>query len=61
MEHGRTSPIVLPPGIGAILARVEGEIPEPMRSVSRAPLDHEERLIKETLLRMGVSSRSACA
>jgi hypothetical protein len=52
MEHDRTSPIVLPPGIGAMLARVEGDIREPMRSVSRAPLDHEERLIKETLLRM---------
>jgi hypothetical protein len=52
MEHDRTSPVVLPPGIGAMLARVEGDIREPMRSVSRAPLDHEERLIKETLLRM---------
>ena len=52
MEHDRTSPIVLPPGIGAMLARVEGDIREPMRSVSRALLDHEERLIKETLLRM---------
>src|ERR1700690_2178695 len=52
MEHDRTSPVVLPPGIRAVFARVEGDIPEPMRSVSRAPLDHEERLIKETLLRM---------
>jgi phosphate transport system protein len=52
MEHDQPIDLRLPPGVGALLARVEGDIPEPMRSVSRAPLDHEERIIKETLLRM---------
>jgi phosphate transport system protein len=36
-----------------ILARVEGDIPEPMRTVPRATLDHEERTIKDILVRMG--------
>lgn len=36
-----------------IIARVEGDIPEPMRSVPRLSLDREERMIKEILLRMG--------
>ncbi len=36
-----------------ILVRVEGDLPEPMRSVPRTPLDREERTIKEILLRMG--------
>ena len=43
MEHDRTT---------EILARVEGDNPERTRSVPRASLDREERIIKETLLRM---------
>ncbi|MFH1474330.1 MAG: phosphate signaling complex protein PhoU [Chloroflexota bacterium] len=39
--------------IEEIVARVEGDLPEPMRTVPRKPLDREERLIKEILLRMG--------
>ncbi len=35
------------------LRRVEGDLPEPMRTVPRKPLDREERTIKEILLRMG--------
>lgn len=52
MEHDQPIDLRLPPGVGALLARVEEDIPGPMRSVSRKPLDHEERMIKETLLRM---------
>jgi phosphate transport system protein len=52
MEHDRTSDLALPREVEAVLARVEGDIPEPMRSVPRAPLDREERIIKEMLLRM---------
>lgn len=52
MEHDRTTDIALPRGVEEILARVEGDRPEPMRSVPRASLDREERIIKETLLRM---------
>jgi phosphate transport system protein len=36
-----------------ILARVEGDVPEPMRAVVRSSLDREERTIKDVLLRMG--------
>lgn len=39
--------------IEEVLARVEGDRAEPMRSVPRRSLDREERVIKETLLRMG--------
>lgn len=52
MEHDRTTDVTLPRGVEEILARVEGDKPEPMRSVPRASLDREERIIKETLLRM---------
>jgi len=52
MEHERTTDVALPRGVEEILARVEGDRPEPMRSVPRASLDREERIIKETLLRM---------
>ena len=43
MEHDRTI---------EILARGEGDIRAPTHSVPRASLDREERIIKETLLRM---------
>jgi phosphate transport system protein len=36
-----------------ILRSVEGEIPEPVVTLPRGPLDREERTIKEILLRMG--------
>ncbi len=36
-----------------ILRSVEGEIPEPVVTLPRKPLDREERTIKEILLRMG--------
>jgi phosphate transport system protein len=36
-----------------IFVRVEGDIPEPMRTVPRKSLDREERTIKDVLLRMG--------
>lgn len=36
-----------------ILRSVEGEIPEPVVTLPRKPLDREERTIKELLLRMG--------
>ncbi len=36
-----------------ILVRVEGDLPEPMRTVPRHGLDLEERTVKEILLRMG--------
>lgn len=52
MEHDRTTDIALPRGVEEIPARVEGDRPESMRSVPRASLDREERIIKETLLRM---------
>jgi phosphate transport system protein len=52
VEHDRTTDIALPRGVEEIPARVEGDRPESMRSVPRASLDREERIIKETLLRM---------
>ncbi len=36
-----------------ILRSVEGEIPEPVVTLSRGPLDAEERTIKDILVRMG--------
>lgn len=39
--------------IEEIIARVEGDIPEPMRTVPRHALDVEERSVKDILLRMG--------
>jgi phosphate transport system protein len=36
-----------------ILARVEGDIPEPLRTVPRHSLDREESAIKDILVRMG--------
>ncbi len=36
-----------------ILVRVEGDLPEPMRTVPRKTLDREERAIKDILVRMG--------
>jgi phosphate transport system protein len=36
-----------------ILVRVEGDLPEPMRSVPRHGLDREERTVKDILVRMG--------
>jgi phosphate transport system protein len=36
-----------------ILVRVEGDLPEPMRTVPRITLDREERSIKDILVRMG--------
>jgi len=36
-----------------IYVRVEGDLPEQLRTVPRKPLDREERTIKEVLLRMG--------
>jgi phosphate transport system protein len=52
MEQDRTTDVALPRSVEEILVRVEGDRPEPMRSVPRAALDREERIIKETLLRM---------
>jgi phosphate transport system protein len=52
MEHDRTSDVAVPREVEAILARVEGDKPEPTRSLPRATLYREERQIKETLLRM---------
>ena len=52
MEHHRTTDVALPRHVEEILARVEGDIPEPLRAVPRASLDREDRVIKETLLRM---------
>ena len=52
MEHDRTSDVALPRGVEEILARAEGDIRAPTHSVPRASLDREERIIKETLLRM---------
>ena len=43
MEHDRTA---------GTLARVEGDGPAPTHHVARPSLDREERIIKETLLRM---------
>jgi phosphate transport system protein len=42
----------LPREFGVSLARVVGSIPDQTRVVSRPPLDREERIIKEMLLRM---------
>jgi phosphate transport system protein len=39
--------------IEEIIARVEGDIPEPMRTVPRHALDVEERSVKDILVRMG--------
>lgn len=39
--------------IEEIIARVEGDIPEPMRTVPRHALDVEERSVKGILVRMG--------
>jgi phosphate transport system protein len=39
--------------IEGIYVRGEGDLPEPMRTVPRKPLDREERTIREILLRMG--------
>jgi phosphate transport system protein len=39
--------------IEEIIARVEGDIPEPMRTVPRLSLDREERAVKDILVRMG--------
>ncbi len=36
-----------------ILREVEGDIPEPVGHLARRPLDKEERIIKDVLLRMG--------
>ena len=39
--------------IEEILRGVEGDIPEPVVALPRRPLDREERMIKDVLLRMG--------
>jgi len=52
MEHDRATDVALPRGVDEILARAEGDIRAPTHSVPRASLDREERIIKETLLRM---------
>ncbi len=39
--------------IEEIFVRVEGDIPEPMRTVPRLSLDREERTVKDILVRMG--------
>jgi phosphate transport system protein len=44
---------VLDREVEEILRSVEGEIPEPVVTLPRKPLDREERTIKEILLRMG--------
>ena len=52
-EPTRRSDLAIDRGTQDILARVEGDIPEPMRTVPRKPLDIGESAIKEILLRMG--------
>jgi len=52
MEPERSSEVAISQEVEAILARVEGDVYERMRTVPRAALDREERVIKETLLRM---------
>jgi phosphate transport system protein len=41
------------PQVERILREVEGDIPEPVGHLPRRPLDKEERIIKDVLLRMG--------
>lgn len=43
----------LDPAVEEILRTVEGDIPEPVVPLPRAPLDREERSTREILLRMG--------
>ncbi|MDA8237415.1 MAG: phosphate signaling complex protein PhoU [Chloroflexi bacterium] len=57
MDHPTSHPADHPGGpdreVEEILARVEGDVAEPLRTVHRPSLDRGERSIRDTLLRMG--------